>query len=391
MTFHRVARGTGRVLMSLGVALICTQAALAQGGLAETLKKNEQLLLYGLYVLGPLFLILLGWEIAAGRSGAGASLDIDRLAAAAAKKQQSAAAQSFNPGAAAPPPPPPPPRPSAAPPPPPPPPPPSGMPGMPPAAAGGGMDDDNPFRRLSQLAAENEREASPVPGARPGAPPPPPPPPPAAAPGAPAAGAGAGGGEGAAGGGWADLLQRVRAGEPEAASFGDADAPPPSTEEEAPGPFAAPQAAPPPPPPLPPPTPASPPPPPAFATPAPPPPTAGGSSSSEAWEALLKKTAGDDLAKPKKPGDAQRISLGESSGGTPSGGAGAPPLKFPSSEPAEASSASGNPLDFLTSSSKTGKEEGLPDFVKKASRTISLDLNKGGGQTPPPPLPKTEG
>jgi len=33
----------------------------------------------------------------------------------------------------------------------------------------------------------------------------------------------------------------------------------------------------------------------------------------------------------------------------------------------------------------------LPDFVKKASRTISLDLKKGGGSTPPPPLPKTEG
>lgn len=234
------------------------------------------------------------------------------------------------------------PRPTSAPPPPPPamaaaPPPPPAMPAAPPPpapaafmpppppplpAAAASSGDANPFARLAALGAESEEsvkkasKANPIslPTAPPEAPPP------------------------TESGGWADLMQKVR------------------SAKDSEGPVF------------------SPPPPPA-ARPAADAPKAGGA---DAWEALLKKTsaaaAGDnpfaagDLgrsAPPPEPGPLKDLLSNSSApasanpfaslGGATSGGALQPPPPAPEAP-----------------------QEPLPDFIRKASRTISLDSFKSG-------------
>ncbi len=201
-------------------------------------------------------------------------------------------------------------------------------------------DDDNPFRKLSKLGGEND---SPLAPARPPIPRSEPagiPVPPAAAmPSPPSSPLGDSGGSS---GGWADLLQRVRAGEPgsaageDSASMQSRSSMPPMTEEEV-----------------------------------------APSSSTAAWESLLKKSASDVGPAPDTStvggGDFQPRSIKLGGGG---GGDEAPVV---------------DPLRMALDNPSTDPDENLPDFVKKATRTIALDLKKGGEQTPPPPMPKTEG
>lgn len=308
----------------LAILCLIAMSGSAQAGessatqLAKALAPFEGLLTNGLIGLLVVFIGLLGWEFAEHRRASRSSLDIAKLAAAAAKKKSSASApasgslssveapssRSFAP--------PPPPPPSSAPP------PPSqgsGAPPPPPAAA------DNPF--ASPAAAPPPPGADAQPSAIPDmgiqapdstvafTPP-----------------------DAGSSGGWADLLQRVRAGEPEAASFSDSS-PAPSTESEpnAGSPFGGqmPGAGPPP-------VPNNAPTAGAFpAEPAGPPAMGGfnsppmggspgadpaaaaapdGSASSEAWEALLKRTTGgpgDAPAESPPPSqDSGRISLGSS-------------------------------------------------------------------------------
>lgn len=358
---------------------------------ASDLAQYEPMMVKALFVLGPLALGLGIWEFIEMRKGGsdGLTLDIDRLAAAAAQKQARAMTPEPEPSipasqdsgghrAVAPPPPP---RGAGAPPPPPPPPARGAVP--PPPSPRGATDsgDVSPFARLSQIGQSEEAggatKASP-PGGRPiGLPSsagsaPPPPPPPATSGGAPSAG-----------GGWADLLQRVRSGEPDAGGGASPPPPPPATpswasktdskEEERPAapsfpgvPAGFPSAAPP----L-------------------PPAASGGGSGSDAWEALLKKTTAG--SSPPPPGGSS--SLGRSG----SAGDSNPLSKLNLPSAGGESGAGSNPFASLGGGSGEGlgggssQDEALPDFVKKASRTISLDLKKGGGSTPPPPLPKTEG
>ena len=134
-------------------------------------------------------------------------------------------------------------------------------------------------------------------------------------------------------GGWADLLQRVRSNEnepPNPFKSGEGAASVPAAEQ------------------------GSPPPSPVR------PPSGGG----DAWEALLRKTSGasDASPPPGRPG----VGL---PGGSPfatlnTGGSGSDP------EPGRATSGETD-------------EHVLPDFVKKSSRTISLDLTKGGAASNP--------
>ncbi len=219
-----------------------------------------------------------------------------------------------------------------------PPPPPEPM-ARPPAAPPPSSDDDNPFRKLSKLGGEDDSPLAParppVPRSEPAGIPVPAAPTPSPASSAPVD-------SGASSGGWADLLQRVRAGEPgsgspseDSGSMQTRGAMPPMTEEEAP------------------------------------------SSSTAAWESLLKKSANDLGPAPDQStvggGDFQprSIKLGGGGGGE--------------------EAAVVDPLRMALDNPSTDPDENLPDFVKKATRTIALDLKKGGEQTPPPPMPKTEG
>lgn len=272
-----------RVLWSVGLWASLAGTAHAQTGLAKTLAPHEGMLTGGAVGLLLVFVGLIAWEVFDQKRESRSSLDIAKLAAAAAKKKSSASAppsgslsavgaggKSFAP----PPPPPPPPPPAsnpapaassaAAPPP-------------PPPTAGAGQ---NPFSQQSTPAASPsgmDNADSTVAFSPPDA---------------------------GSSGGWADLLQRVRAGEPEAANFGETPAP--STEGD---------------------NAAAPPPPLSFGDSAPPPPPAAASggtepsglispppaesaASSEAWEALLKRTTGGgDMDRPPTK-ESDRIQLG---------------------------------------------------------------------------------
>jgi hypothetical protein len=126
-------------------------------------------------------------------------------------------------------------------------------------------------------------------------------------------------------GGWADLLQRVRSNDSEPASPFQSD-----SESAAPVP----------------------------PTPVTRPPSGGG----DAWEALLKKTSG------------------AASGEVPP-----PPPGMGGSSPFASSNTGGSGSDPEPGRAPSGDtdEHVLPDFVKKSSRTISLDLNKGGAASNP--------
>lgn len=245
-------------LLAMAVLQGAAHAQAKPAGLAA----HEGLLTTGFFGLLVTFVALVAWEVADSRKASRSSLDIAKLAAAAAKKQSAAGAPS---GSLAQLDAPPTSRPFAPPPPPPP-------PKQPAASAEPARDSGSPF------APPPAREEAPNPFA---------------APPSEMIGSSAGsvestvafsptGNDAGSSGGWADLLQRVRAGEPEAASFEASG--PPSTEEEAfsmSGEQPAPTAA----------------------------------SSSEAWEALLRRTTtGEGPAAPKAPagGDVGKISLNSS-------------------------------------------------------------------------------
>ncbi len=223
---------------------------------------HESLLTTLFFALLAAFVALVAWEVIDNRKASRSSLDIAKLAAAAAKKQSAAGAPSGSlpnldaPPTTrpfAPPPPPPPPKPSTEP-------PSAELPS--PFAPPPSQEVHNPFAAppAEMLGAtphsmESTVAFSPM-------------------------------NDAGSSGGWADLLQRVRAGEPEAASFKDSG-PPPLTEGDS-----------------------------SFVMPPGGPDLeAGGlspASSSEAWEALLKRTTTGDPLKsaPKAPvGDVGKISL----------------------------------------------------------------------------------
>lgn len=302
------------------------------------------------FVLIALFVGLVIWELADQRRASRSSLDIAKLAAAAAKKQSAANAPSGNLAKLDSPPttrpfaPPPPPPPSKAAPPPPPPPPsnappaghqPSASPfGPPPSseqqpAMGSSMGGEGMF---GDSSVESTVAFTPNdPGAS---------------------------------GGWADLLQRVRAGEPEAASFQESS-PPPSTEDES---FAMPSLD--------------------SSSSLDPAPSAG--SSSEAWEALLKRTTGGDS--PERSGESGsesgKIQLnsnfqlpGESAPPPPP----APPMDFSSPFDSAANNSMTQSLDFEPSTSPLsfGGGGGEP----AGNSPFSLPTGDDGGATLAAPAP----
>lgn len=304
----------------------------------KVLLDNQTTLGYSFAAL-TVAVVILGFSEWKNR-GQSLDLEIDRLAAAAAQRQAKVntdasglldepptdlakAAQQEAPSSMMAPPPPPPTAVMAPPPPPaaarnsaPPPPPPPPSPPPPPPAG----DGDN---FAARLAASQDSGAIKVPPKPPapisfgntGAAAPPPPP------------STESGSTGA--GGWADLLQRVRSNEGDAPPpnpFKPAAASTPSTEEEAPKP------------------------------PAP----AGG----DAWEALLRKTAGG------------------ASGETSSPFAKSGSVELPSNSPFAKPNTGPTPPN--PEPGRASEDDApLPDFVKKASRTISLDLNKGSGGSNP--------
>lgn len=261
---------TGIVRVGILITLLVGTAS-AEGGFVKTLAQYEGGLTKSAIGLAVILCGLVAWEVLESKKASRSSLDIAKLAAAAAKKKASSAApasgsldstpsRSFAP--------PPPPPPSTTPPPPPP----------PPASSAAPPPMENPF-------ATPPSAPSATPGSIPSSPiatdstvafnPP----------------------DAGSSGGWADLLQRVRSGEPEAASF-SGDAPAPSTEGDAvANPFQVGGEAP------------------SFGIAASPSPAAEPSSSSEAWEALLKRTTNPEPSgfdAPPTPGDSGRISLGSS-------------------------------------------------------------------------------
>jgi hypothetical protein len=233
------------------------------------LAAHESLLTTLFFALLAAFVGLVVWEVIDGKKASRSSLDIAKLAAAAAKKQSAAGAPSGSLATLEPPP-------STSRPfaPPPPPPPPRQQP-----AAEAPMEHVSPF-----APPPREETANPF----------------AAPPSEMIASPGSldstvafnpSGADAGSSGGWADLLQRVRAGEPEAASFKEVS-PPPLTEDES---FSMPSAE------------AGPP---AGLSPA---------SSSEAWEALLKRTTTGEGQGPAAAGgsskpaaDVSKISLNSS-------------------------------------------------------------------------------
>lgn len=272
-------RAEGILRVGLLVALSFS-TAYADEGVAKSLLPYEGTLTKSAIGLAILLCGLVAWEVVESKRASRSSLDIAKLAAAAAKKKASTSApasgsleapssRSFAP--------PPPPPPSTSPPPPP-----------PPASTGAAPPPPPPME--NPFAAPQSATSTPPPAAIEG---------PAGLPtdstvafNPPDAGSS---------GGWAHLLQRVRAGEPEAASFGG-DAPPPSTEGDAqPAAFGAGDA-------------------PAFGMASSGGPADESSSSSEAWEALLKRTTNSDPAGSDLPSgnqDASRISLGSNFLDTP--------------------------------------------------------------------------
>lgn len=283
------SRPIGKPVLVSAVVLGLQSIALAQPkptGLAT----HESFLTSAFFGLLITFVALVAWEVMDNKKASRSSLDIAKLAAAAAKKQTVASAPS---GSLAHLDPPPTSRPFA----PPPPPPPPKQPSAPEPAPS--VEQASPFAPPAPVEAHN----------------------PFAAP--PAEMLGAGGspssiestvafnpsGDAGSSGGWADLLQRVRAGEPEAASF--EASPPPLTEEES---FVLPSAG------------AEP----AGLSPA---------SSSEAWEALLKRTTTGEAkgGVPKTPqGDVGKISLASNfqlPGDPPPAPTGAAPSPFGAEAP----------------------------------------------------------
>ena len=291
---------------------------------------------FGVLTVALGILGFLEWKALRGRN---LDLEIDRLAAAAAQRQArvnsdassliSDEAES-NPANMARMPekgPPPPPGHAMPPPPPPPghahssmpPPPPPPARAVPPPPPPPSSDEDESFTARLGAAASKDM-------ARPAVAAPPisfgnvvPPPPPSS-----------GEGESSGPGGWADLLQRVRSNDSEPPSpFRPGSGTIPTTED----------------------------------VPAPPasPPSGGG----DAWEALLRKTSGSLSGEVAPPAPRSGVGL---PGGSPfassnTGGSGSDP------EPGRA------PLGETDDSV-------LPDFVRKTSRTISLDLSKGGASNP---------
>ena len=371
-------------LLWLGALTCAAQAETgAASNLAKALAPFEGLLLKGLIGLLGFFVALVVWEVVEQKRASRSSLDIAKLAAAAAKKKSSASAPASGsltsveaPSSRSFAPPPPPPPPAAAP---------------PPSPSGG------------QSA-------------------PPPPPPPAENPFA-SSGAGAAGASGGvqpadstvaftppdagSSGGWADLLQRVRAGEPEAASFGDSS-PPPSTEAEQSQGFVPPGGAP-----------SETPTAGAFQMPpssgssgeftppsgaslggGTPPPAQNapdGSASSEAWEALLKRTTGGPGDSPFDAPPSQesgRISLGSAfseSGPAPSPdptsklGAAPPSFSLPDSnqptpEPGESS---GFKIPGTAGSDAPTSAFQLPGSGGSEAPTSSFQLPGSGGSDSP--------
>ena len=274
------------------IGLMLSSSASAQAGTSDIAKKlipygNELLIAFASLLV--VFVGLVIWEVVEQRNSSRSSLDIAKLAAAAQKKKPkaskptgSASAESPAPTGRpfAPPPPPPPPKAQPAPPP-------------PSSETAGGAESSSPFSPSTEGASpfSPSSEQNPNPLAAP-----------AGSPGFDATVAFSPQDAGSSGG-WADLLQRVRAGEPEAASFEDG-APTPSTEVEA-GPFAPPAptgGAP---------SPLGSPSPTEFLPDAASAPAAG--SSSEAWEALLKRTTGgEDSAIPGAVDDSKKVSLNSS-------------------------------------------------------------------------------
>lgn len=295
----RVTKTILTAMRSIGVGLVLQGAVYAQvqpTGLAA----HESLLTMAFFGLLVAFVALVVWEVLDNRSASRSSLDIAKLAAAAAKKQSSAGAPSGSLAQIealptgrpfAPPPPPPPPKlpepaveasPFAPPAPPP-------MPASEPPVS-------NPFAAPSVEMVGASDLGSPHVESTVAFPP--------------------GSADAGSSGGWADLLQRVRAGEPEAASF--EASPPPSTEDES---FSL-----------------------AGST------EPAAASSSEAWEALLKRTTGNEPSKPASPvgGDVGKISLqsnfqlpGDAPAPPSFGSEGSPFGGMPSSDPPPASNVFG--------------------------------------------------
>ncbi len=311
--------------LALFVLLASAQAARAQETPANGMTAHLDTLWLVLYILGGLLVALVVWEILdrprAVRLDASLSAppEIDNDYVDPTKIKFAEPARPAAPPSFSPPPPAAEPMRAAAP-------PPSSegahrMPSPPPPSSG---DEDNPFRKLSKLGSEDDSPLAtprpPMPATTPAATPP------------------SMVDSGSSSGGWADLLQRVRAGEPSSEDSGkistsSLNVSAPRTEEEAP-------------------------------------------SSSAAWESLLKKSATDltapdvtTIAGDFQPRGAIKLGLG--------GG--------------DEEKAPVDPLRMALDNPSTDPDENLPDFVKKATRTIALDLKKGGEQTPPPPMPKTEG
>lgn len=314
-----------KTLAGLGMALSMT--SLAWAAPPDVLVKNEGALL-GSFVVLTVVLGGLGFAEMKANKGRSFDLEIDRLAAAAAQRQAKKSGDvsgllddedSGNPSkmatrmpekappppptAGMPPPPPPPTR-AAAPPPPPPPP------------SDGGDSFGARLAAADDLAKPAAKTAAITFGG--GNPVPPPP---------AESGSGSGGG-----GGWADLLQRVRSNENDQPNpfKGGGPSSIPSTEEDS---SSAPARTP--------------------------------SGGGDAWEALLRKTAG--AASGEVPAAIPRPGVGLPSSGSfaigNTGGTGSDP------EPGRAPSGE--------------TDESLPDFIKKSGRTISLDLNKGGAGSNP--------
>ncbi len=346
--------------------------------MAKALLPFEGMLTKGAIGLALLLVGLGAWEFIDNKRASRSSLDIAKLAAAAAKKKSSASApasgsldaqpasRSF-----APPPPPPPPATespssssfdSGSPPPPPPPP------------------ADNPFASSTPASSSSpfgDRAGESLGGVQPVE---------STVAFTPA--------DAGSSGGWADLLQRVRAGEPEAASFSE-NSPAPSTESEAQAAAAAQLGAS-----------ASPPsdlsqPSNAFA----PPPVGGApaepSASSEAWEALLKRTTGTESSMDAPPSqDSGRISLGSgfappapqsSPPPTDFGTPNAPAFSLPkpgASEPSSPPEGFGDPGGFQLpvsgGSDSPTSSFSLPGASASDSPTSSFSVP---GATPPPPEP----
>lgn len=395
-------------LVLLGLVLSSSSAS-AQG---ETSDMVKELIPYGdqLTIAFVAFLVafvgLVVWEIVEQKNSSRSSLDIAKLAAAAQKKKPKASAPSGAVGGEssapagrpfAPPPPPPPPKaqPSQS----------SSASPSEPTGASASSEGSSPFASSSEQSSPFAPSTE---GSSPFGPPPTqnanPLSAPAGNPGFDATVAFSPQDAGSSGG-WADLLQRVRAGEPEAASF-EGGAPTPTTEEESgtfspPSPMGSAD------------SPAASFAPTDFTPSAPSAPPA--SSSSEAWEALLKRTTGGDGGVAGASGDdSKKVSL-NSSFGSPSDSLGVdPPSTAPYSSgiefvtPTDASPISDSfslggsgetqaPSPFGSSEDKPfgGPQSESPasPFSTSPGAAPSFSIGSSGEDSPPTPsfsLPKDD-